>query len=238
MSEVIRWHIGYDQREAVAYHTFCHSILARSTLPVSFTPIKLSMLKHDFRRKVDETQSNEFSYSRFLVPYLCDYQGWAVFSDCDMLMRVDAAELWALRDPDKAVMVVKHNYTPKDKTKYLGNKQEAYPRKNWSSVVLWNCSHPANRILTPGYVETATGATLHRFSWLTDSMIGELPVEWNHLVSEYAPNPQAKIVHWTVGFPGFHEYQHAEFADEWFVEKAQMQHCAQIQASTVWQKQK
>lgn len=234
----IPWYVGFDQREAVAYHTFCHSILTRSSLPVAFIPVKLSLLKQHFHRKVDETQSNEFSYSRFLVPYLNDYQGWAIFSDCDMLMRTDAAELWALRDNNKAVMVVKHEYTPKDTIKYLGNRQEAYPRKNWSSVVLWNCSHPANRVLTPGLVETATGATLHRFSWLTDDMIGELPVEWNHLVSEYAPNPQAKIVHWTVGGPYFNEYQHAEHSEEWFGMRQQMTHCQQLGVGTVWQKQR
>lgn len=220
-------YIGFDQVESVAYHTLCHSILSRSSKPVSITPINLKNLKGIYTRKRDPKQSNEFSFSRFLVPYLNGYKGFALFMDCDMLVRTDINELFELRDVTKAVQVVKHDYTPKNKTKYLGTTQYQYPRKNWSSVMLFNCAHYHCRKLTPDYINTATGLDLHRFSWTDDKYIGELPREWNHLVSEYEPNPKAKIVHYTVGGPYFDEYMNCEFSGEWFEEKSIMQHCQQ-----------
>jgi len=222
---MIRVFIGFDQVESVAYHTLCHSILSRSSEPVEFIPIKRSMLKDIHDRAIDEKQSNEFSFTRFLVPYLCGHKGYAIFIDCDMMVLDDIKKLWDLRDFTKAVQVVKHDYTPKDETKYLGTKQYAYPRKNWSSVMLFNCSHHHCKRLTPDYVNVASGLDLHRFKW-TDS-IGELPKEWNHLISEYDPNPDAKLVHWTVGGPYFNEYQGCEFSEEWFIERNLMQNCNQ-----------
>jgi lipopolysaccharide biosynthesis glycosyltransferase len=149
--------------------------------------------------------SNQFIYSRFLVPHLMEYKGWAIFMDGDMLLRDDIEKLWALRDESKAVMIVKHDYKTKMTEKYLGSKNEDYPRKNWSSVILWNCEHAANKVVTTEFIENATGAQLHRFTWLTDDLIGELPAEWNWLDVEYDRNLLAKLVHYTLGTPCFHD---------------------------------
>lgn len=222
---MIRIFIGFDQVEAVAYHVLCHSILARASVPVSFTPIKRSMLRGIHSRQLDIKQSNEFSFTRFLVPYLCGYVGQAIFMDCDMLCRTDIAAI--LDEPDTKwmpVSVVKHDYTPKDDIKYLGAKQYPYPRKNWSSMMVFNCYHSECKRLTPEYVNTASGLDLHQFKWLTDDRIGDLPREWNHLVSEYVPNSNAALVHYTVGGPWFDEYMHCEYSTEWFDEYAQMRH--------------
>src|SRR5574343_485095 len=209
--------IGFDQREAVAYHTFCQSILERASQPVSFTPLALNTLNSYVENHTDG--SNAFIYSRFLAPWLMDYQGWAIFADGDMICRDDIAKLWALRDESKAVMVAKHDYKTKAHQKYLGNKNQDYPRKNWSSVVLWNCSHPANHVVTPEFVERGTGAQLHRFTWLSDDLIGALPREWNWLPQELGANTDAKLLHWTLGTPCFHEYADDAMASEWHRER-------------------
>jgi hypothetical protein len=222
--------IGYDPVESVAWHTLTHSILSRASIPVAFIPVNVRNLKEIYYRKRDPKQSNEFSFTRFLVPFLSEYDGYALFMDCDMMLRCDIAEMESVIDeqPNKAVYVVKHDYKPNDKVKYLDTVQYEYPRKNWSSVVLWNCGHPSNRKVTPDFVNTASGLELHRFSWLKDEEIGELDVRWNWLVGEYAQPPKdVKNVHWTIGGPYFHEYEHVDFSDEWFDERAQMNFCAQ-----------
>lgn len=222
--------IGYDPLESVAYHTLCHSILRQASIPVTITPINLKNLPF-YNRARDPKQSNEFSFTRFLVPYLSDYQGWSLFMDCDMMLRCDIAELLEQCDDRYAVKVVKHDYEPHDKTKYLGTVQYSYPRKNWSSVVLWNCAHPDNRMVNPHYVNTAPALDLHRFTWLRDQEIGELPVEWNWLAGEYNPEhfdlDNIKNVHWTVGGPWFTEYQSMPFAGEWFRERDLMSRVVQ-----------
>ena len=132
-----------------------------------------------------------------------------------MICRADIAKLWSLRDESKAVMVVKHDYKTKAHGKYLGNKNEDYPRKNWSSVILFNCGHPANKVLTPDFVMKQTGAFLHRFTWLSDDLIGEIPKEWNWLAIEYPDNFDAKLVHYTLGTPCFKDYWSSNMAGEW-----------------------
>jgi lipopolysaccharide biosynthesis glycosyltransferase len=222
--------IGFDPVESVAWHTMAHSILARSSVPVALVPVNITNLKGIYTRVRDPKQSNEFSFTRFLVPYLSDYEGYATFFDCDQLVRTDVAELFKLAaaDPSKAVHVVQHDYEPKDHIKFLNTVQYRYPRKNWSSVVLWNCAHPANRHVTAEYVNTASAMELHRFQWLDDSQIGALDVRWNWLVGEYADPPSdVRNVHWTVGGPYFHEYKNADFADEWFAEFDRMSSCRQ-----------
>lgn len=221
---MIRIFIGYDEVESVAYHTLVQSIIDHTTVPVSITPIKLSMLPM-YGRDRDNRQSNEFSFSRFLVPYLCDYDGWALFIDCDMMFRADVNELWKLRDPSKSVQVVKHDYTPSTQTKFLGAIQYQYPRKNWSSVMLFNCKKCQR--LTPYTVNHAEPAYLHRMMWADE--IGSLPVEWNHLVGEYKENPDAKLVHWTLGGPYFNEYFDTEHSDEWYDVRERMRNCDQIE---------
>jgi lipopolysaccharide biosynthesis glycosyltransferase len=156
------------------------------------------------------------------------WKGHAIFIDGDMIVRGDIAELWDLRDLYKDVQVVKHDYKTKMTEKYLGAKNEDYPRKNWSSVILWNCSSFPNRKLTPEFVQRATGAELHRFSWLDNDRIGELPPEWNWLDVEYDPNPNAKLVHYTLGTPCFHEFAtQGNFADEWHRERVLTEYCLQ-----------
>jgi lipopolysaccharide biosynthesis glycosyltransferase len=205
--------VGFDQREAVAYHVFCQSIIERSTMPVTFMPLSLNALKG--YNESHQDGSNAFIYSRFLSPYLMGYEGWAIFADGDMICKNDIAELWEQRDETKAVQVVKHNYQTKANKKYLGNKNENYPRKNWSSLVLWNCAHPKNKILTPEFVEQQQGSYLHRFSWLGDSEIGELEMGWNWLAIEYEDNPNAKLIHYTLGTPCWREYELTSMSDEW-----------------------
>jgi lipopolysaccharide biosynthesis glycosyltransferase len=197
----------------VAYHTFCQSILEKASAPVSFTPLVLGALKGFSETHTDG--SNAFIYSRFLTPWLMEFNGWAIFADGDMICLDDVAKLWALRDETKAVQVVQHNYQTKAHDKYLGNKNENYPRKNWSSVILWNCAHPKHKILTPEFVMQQTGAFLHRFTWLDDSEVGALPKEWNWLTTEYEDNYQASLLHYTLGTPCFKDYAHSEMSDVW-----------------------
>lgn len=218
---MIRLFIGYDPREAVAYHTFCQSVLEKATLPVAFTPLALNSLAGYTETHRDG--SNTFIYSRFLTPYLCGFDGWALFADGDMICTTDIAELWALRDPRYAVQVVKHDYQTKATQKYLGNKNENYPRKNWSSVMLFNCDHPKHRVLTPEFLQRQTGRFLHRFEWLADHEIGELPRTWNWLTTEYEDNRQAQLLHYTLGTPCFADYRNAPMADEWHAHHARSQ---------------
>jgi lipopolysaccharide biosynthesis glycosyltransferase len=223
---MIRVFIGYDGKETVAYNVLQHSLVERASQPIAISPIRLSHLHSVFTRQRNALQSTEFSFSRFLAPYLCDYQGWALFMDCDVLARDDIARLWELRDDRFSVMVVKHDHQPTETTKFLGQSQTSYQKKNWSSVMLFNCTRC--QALTPEYVNTATGLELHQFKWLADDkLIGELPHRWNHLVGYDPPNPEAALVHYTSGGPYFHEYSDCEFADEWFQERDRMLYAAQ-----------
>lgn len=196
---MLRLFVGFDPREAVAYHAFCQSVIGTSSRPVSFTPLALPMLNGYLETHTD--RSNDFVYTRFLVPHLCDFQGWAIFADGDMVCQRDIAELWAMRDDRFAVMVAKHDYQTRFPNKYLGNRNESSPRKNWSSVMLFNCGHPANRVLTPDFIANQTGAFLHRFSWLEDEQIGDVPLEWNWLVKEYEERTDVALLHYTIETP-------------------------------------
>jgi hypothetical protein len=205
--------VGFDGREAIAYHVFCQSVLDRSSLPVRFLPLAPRAVAGYVEQHGDG--SNAFVYRRFLTPFLMGFRGWAIFADGDMVCAADIADLWALRDPSKAVLVVQHDYQTKAPTKYFGQRNENYPRKNWSSLVLWNCAHPANRVLTPQFVSEKDGAFLHRFRWLDDALIGALPPVWNWLATEYPSRDDARIVHYTLGTPCFRDYRDAEMAEWW-----------------------
>ncbi len=225
---MIRVFIGFDPRETVAFHVLSQSIHARASEPVSITPIMLSQLKDLMTRERNPLQSTDFSFSRFLTPYLCDYEGWAVFMDCDMLVLKDMAELWALRDDDYAVQVIKHNHVPEEDTKFLGAPQTQYEKKNWSSVMLFNCEKC--QVLTPEYVNTASGLDLHRFHWLDgDHLIGQIPHNWNHLVAYDQTVPVTEVfnLHYTSGGPYYEEYQTTDYAEEWFSERENMLRCDQ-----------
>jgi lipopolysaccharide biosynthesis glycosyltransferase len=211
---MINLYVGYDEREAIAYHVFCHSVIKNTSIPVKITPLVLSQLK-EFN-ETHQDRSNDFVYSRFLTPYLNEFDGWAIFADGDMICQADLKELIGMADPNKALMVVKHDYQTKASIKYLGNINENYPRKNWSSVILWNCSHPKHKILTPEFVSNQTGKFLHRFSWLDDNDIGELPLEWNWLACEYEKNTEAKLIHYTLGTPCFKDFRDTDMAEIWY----------------------
>ncbi len=213
MNDLVRLVVGFDARETIAYHVFCQSVLEKTSLPVSFLPLVEQSLAG--YKETHHDGSNLFTYTRFLTPFLMGFEGWAIFADGDMVCRRDIAELWKLRDSSKAVQVVKHDYLTKSSTKYLGNKNENYPRKNWSSVVLWNCGHPENRCLTPNLVLSKDGSFLHRFQWLADSLIGELDREWNWLAIEYDENPSANLIHYTLGTPCFRGYRDSASSEHW-----------------------
>jgi hypothetical protein len=228
---MIRIFIGYDPREAAAYSVLAHSIHVRASEPVSVTPLMLTQLRGVFRRERNALQSTDFAFTRFLTPYLSGYEGWSLFTDCDMLVLDDIAALWALREERRAVMVVKHDHRPRESVKFLGQPQSAYPKKNWSSVMLFN--NARCKALTPGYVNNASGLELHQFKWLADeSQIGALPARWNHLVGYDPPRTDAALVHYTLGGPYFDEYRDCEYAEEWRRERNRMLACEQRERAT------
>lgn len=203
----LRVFIGYDKREAVTYHTCVQSIIEHAKEPqrLQFTPVMGEQ----------RDGSNAFIYARFLVPYWCGFQGSAVFIDGDMLVRADIAGLFTQPTGHCGARVVKHDYKTKHPVKYLGYPNEDYPRKNWSSVILWDCGYYPNRVLTPAFVASKPGSYLHRFQWLADEQIGDLPVEWNKLVLEQPLSEGDKLRHFTIGAPCFSEYADCEGAQEW-----------------------
>lgn len=210
---------GYDFAESAGFHVFTQSVLENASRPVTITPLHLPNLKGVYDAGPRDG-SNAFIYSRFLVPHLMRYQGRAIFVDgADMLCRGDIAELWDMFDPYSAVQVVQHEYKTKHPRKYIGSpieaKNEDYPRKNWSSVMLINCGHYDWRRLDLDEIATCPGSYLHRLAFVEDRNVGRLPVEWNWLVDEYGPNADAKLLHWTAGMPGFTNYAEAVHADEW-----------------------
>ncbi len=221
---MIRVFIGYDSAERVAVSVLAHSINVRSSQPVAITPVMLSQLEGVFHRSRNALQSTEFSFSRFLTPWLAGYQGWAVFMDCDMLVRSDIAELWQVRDERYAVQVVKHVHVPREDVKFLGHTQTKYEKKNWSSVMLMNCAKCT--ALTPQYVNTATGLELHQFKevgWATTRSSGSLPHRWNHLVRDTtlrAPTPRSCTT--PSAAPGSEQYRDCEYAQEWRRERDAM----------------
>ena len=213
---MIRIFIGYDDNEKVGFSTLSHSLLKHSTQPISITPIRLQNIKAIFVRERLNIQSTEFAFSRFLVPYLCNYSGHAIFMDCDMLSRADISLLWRQRTTKYAVQCVQHDYTPNSTIKFLNQPQTPYPKKNWSSMMIYN--NALCRELTPDYVNSATGLQLHQFKWLeSEELIGELPLEWNWLVDEPGYNTKSKVnnIHFTKGGPWFKEYAHCSYSETW-----------------------
>ncbi len=216
---MIRVFIGYDDNETIAYHVLAHSIMRHSSQPVAITPIVKRHMQSFYSRERSSIESTDFSFTRFLVPYLSGYEGWSVFMDCDMLMTADIAELWALRDDKYSVMCVKHDYVARDDIKFLGSVQTKYEKKNWSSVMLFN--NAACTVLTPDVVAHETGLYLHQFKWLDgDNRIGGLPTTWNYLVGEMTMPGTPKLIHYTLGGPYFDSYRECEHAELWFAEHA------------------
>jgi lipopolysaccharide biosynthesis glycosyltransferase len=223
--------IGYDPREDLAYKVCAHSVKARASVPLTVQPIKLDEMRAKglYTRPTeqrghqlwdvlsDAPMSTEFAISRFLVPHLSKTQ-WAVFCDCDFLWLDDIAKLFALADERYAVMCVQHNHAPPEKEKMNGQAQVHYARKNWSSLMLWNCKHPANAALTPKVLNTVPGRDLHRFFWLKDDEIGALPWGWNWLEGHSDPNVKPHAVHYTRGGPWFDHMKNCAYAAEWLQE--------------------
>jgi lipopolysaccharide biosynthesis glycosyltransferase len=211
--------IGWDSREDIAYQVCKASILRHTSIPVDIQPVVQSELRQRgvYTRESDPFSSTEFSFTRFLTPYLAGYTGWAVFMDCDFLFRGDIAGLMDYADGAKACLTVQHDYRPSETVKMDNKAQHQYPRKNWSSFMFINCAHPQVKALTPEVVNRESGMFLHRFQWLTDDVIGSLPIAWNYLegwyTRDHCPNPIA--VHYTRGGPWFPGYQDVEYAEEW-----------------------
>ena len=216
-------YVGYDSKEDIAYRVCKHSILKKSSANVKVRSLKLYELIANklYNRSVDPLASTEFTYSRFLVPVLNNFDGWAIFCDCDFIFFEDVSKILNNIDESKAVYCVQHDYTPKEKHKMDGQKQTIYPRKNWSSFILFNCSHPSNKGLSVDLVNSETGSFLHQFKWLKDSEIGSLDERWNWLEGWTSKHNNKKpfAVHYTRGGPWFEEWQDVEFANEWIEER-------------------
>jgi lipopolysaccharide biosynthesis glycosyltransferase len=220
-----RVYIGWDSREPEAADVCAHSILKHSSIPVEIVYLKQQDLRDQglYTRPVDPKASTEFSLTRFLVPHLNNYQGWAVFVDCDFLFVDDIAKLFALADPKCAVQVVQHDYRPTQTIKMDGKQQHQYPRKNWSSMILWNCAHQVNAKVTLEYVDRATPSQLHQFAWIPQiktEWLGTIPLVWNWLVGWYHEPQHGKpsAIHYTEGGPWFPEYVGCEYGGLWLQE--------------------
>lgn len=221
--------IGFDGREQDAFEVSVASIRRHSTDRVPIFPVLLPLLVGDglYLRPTEirdgqtwdtlsgAPTSTAFAVSRFFVPILASDDDWALFVDCDVMARADIDELFALADDRYAIQCVHHRQEDGPASKMDGQTQSFYARKNWSSVLLWNVKHPANRDLTVRKLNNWPGRALHAFHWLPDELVGELPMSWNHLVGVHQPNPNAKIVHFTLGVPSMAGYEQCEHAEEW-----------------------
>ena len=212
-------YIGWDPRESTAHDVCEFSVKTNSSTQIDVHSLKLKDLRDSgvYTRPDDKLSSTEFTFSRFLVPHLCNHTGWAIFCDSDFLWLSDIVALREYMVNSKAVVVAKHDYTPTSKTKKSGDIQHMYPRKNWSSMILWNNAHESNRQLTPDVVNSKSGQWLHRFSWLKDHEIGEISHEWNWLTDWYEEpddgTPHA--LHYTSGGPWLDEHTNTAYAGIW-----------------------
>lgn len=226
-----RVYIGWDSREDIAYQVARQSILRHASIPVEVTPIKQDAVRALglYDKPVDPLASTEFTYTRFLVPALAGYEGWALFIDCDFLFTADIAALVKQINDTYALMCVHHDHRPPETQKMDGCTQTVYPRKNWSSMMLINCAHPDVKKLTPEVVNTQTGAYLHRFEWLQDQDIGAVDATWNWLEG-WSPKPDdgspPNVIHYTRGGPWFDNWQHVDYADLWLAEAGSLMNTA------------
>jgi lipopolysaccharide biosynthesis glycosyltransferase len=227
MSERFRVYIGWDKREPVAYDVAKFSLERRASIPVDVQPIKIDELREKklYWRDQDPLASTEFTYTRFLTPKLAGYKGWALFCDCDFLFLSDIAGLAAYAKGDKAVYCAQHDYRPSETIKMDGAVQTVYPRKNWSSLMLFNCEHPSVRGLTPEVVNRESGAFLHRMQWVKEADIGSLPIDWNWLEgwNRKPPAGTPDVVHFTRGGPWFEQWQNVDYGDLWIAERKLME---------------
>jgi len=219
----LSFYIGYDSKEDIAYRVCKNSLINTSSIALNIQSLKLYELvsKKLYTRNIDPLASTEFTYSRFLVPALMNYKGWAIFCDCDFLFFQDISLLFETIDENKALYCVQHDYTPKERHKMDGKKQTLYPRKNWSSFMVFNCAHPSNKKLTIDTVNSESGSFLHQLKWLQDNEIGSIDERWNWLEGWTSKNNNTKpyAVHFTRGGPWFDEWRDVEFSKEWNSEK-------------------
>src|SRR5690242_15404045 len=215
--------VGYDSREDIAWQVCRHSIVRHSGEQVQVIPLRQNVLRELglYTRPHDLGASTEFSLTRFLTSHLAANSGWAIFCDCYFLFTTDVCSVLKDLDPSKAVYCVQHDYTPQYKVKMDGKVQVPYPRKNWSSFMIFNCDHPDVQDLTPEVVNRASPAFLHRFEWVRDPKgLGALDMDWNFLVGEYAkPDTIPRVLHYTVGGPWFADWQTCDYADLWLNER-------------------
>jgi len=222
-TDIVNFFIGYDSKEDIAYRVCKSSLLKKATIKIKINSLKIEELiaKKFYSRPIDPLAATEFTYTRFLIPELMSFKGWAVFCDCDFLFFEDISNLFKDLDDRKAIYCVQHDYTPKEKHKMDGQKQTIYPRKNWSSFIVFNCSHPSNKKLNTKIVNTESGSFLHQFKWLNDDEIGSLDERWNWLEGWTSKNNNSSpfAVHFTRGGPWFEEWQDVEYAKEWLEER-------------------
>ena len=226
MTEKLKVYVGYDSREDIAWQVCRFSLLRHATREVSVYPLKQGLLRELglYTRQEDRNASTEFTITRFLTPYLAAHDGWTIFVDCDFLFTTCIYNVLKGKSRDKALYVVQHDYTPVNTIKMDGKKQESYPRKNWSSFMLFNNSHPGVRALTPEVVNSESPAFLHRFQWLDDEAIGALPLSWNFLEGEYEkPRELPNAIHFTNGGPWFDNWKNVDYADLWCQERERYQ---------------
>ena len=223
----LRVFVGWDSREDIAWQVCRTSLLRNASTPIEVRPLRQARLREAglYKKPVDPLASTEFTYTRFLVPHVAGYRGWALFCDCDFIWLGDVAKLFALADDRFAIMCVHHDHRPPETVKMDGAVQTLYPRKNWSSMVLYNCGHLANRALTPEVVNREGGAFLHRFQWLDDALIGAVPETWNWLEGWNRKPAQGRpeVVHYTRGGPWFPNWQNVDYATEWIEEAARFE---------------
>lgn len=223
MPDTLKVFVGYDSREDIAWQVCRHSLQRHARSSVAIYPIRQATVRELglYTRSLDAHASTEFSLTRFLTPYLAARGGWVIFCDCDFLFTRGIDEVLAGLDPAKALYCVQHDYTPAQSVKMDGQQQTIYPRKNWSSFMIFNCNHPDVKALTPDVVNSAAPSFLHRFEWIRNSDdIGALPLEWNFLEGEYArPERTPAVIHYTNGGPWFAEWQDVDYADLWLKER-------------------
>ncbi len=218
MAEVVNVYIGLDEQHQVAYDVCKHSILKNNKkYNLNIQPINYNNVKNYTRKKI-KTESTQFSFARFWVPFQSNFKGISVFLDSDFLFLESIDNLLDLYNHKKAVMCCKHDYIPTNDIKMDGKIQTIYPRKNWSSLMIFNNEHPKNKALTPWLLNTLTGAYLHRFMWLADRDIGSLPLEWNWLVNWYKQDTDftPKALHFTEGGPWLKGYKNCEYSELWY----------------------
>jgi hypothetical protein len=223
---MVNIYVGWDSREVDAYKVCCESIRRHTdnSLRYNILPLVRQELcdKNIYYRQNDPLAATEFTYTRFFIPLLQNYKGYAIFCDCDFLWLEGIDAL--MRDIDfndeKAIYVCKHDYTPSQEIKMDNKQQTSYPRKNWSSLIIWNCDHYKNKLLTAEKVNKETGAFLHRFQWLDDSEIGDINIQWNWLVGEYNVTQHCtpRALHYTNGGPWFDDYKNCPYAPLWIKE--------------------